>query len=49
MGGQSFKCPECEKWFLLRGALADHLRDKHNITKVQITGTGPLTKLESAQ
>lgn len=29
MGGQSFKCPQCERWFLARGALHNHLLDKH--------------------
>jgi C2H2-type zinc finger len=30
MGGQSFKCPLCPKWFEYTGSLRDHLKDKHN-------------------
>jgi uncharacterized C2H2 Zn-finger protein len=29
VGGQSFKCPKCDKWFLVKGALKDHLQGKH--------------------
>jgi hypothetical protein len=31
MGGQSFKCPKCDKWFLAKGALKHHFQSKHEI------------------
>jgi len=42
MGGQSFKCPLCNKWFLVKGALKNHIKDKHGL-KVELEGTGPST------
>jgi hypothetical protein len=38
MGGQSFKCPLCDKWFLHKGALGDHLKDKHELKNFIIKG-----------
>ncbi|USN15356.1 hypothetical protein KIKIMORA_02100 [Brevundimonas phage vB_BpoS-Kikimora] len=29
MGGASYKCPECGKWFLAMGALREHHRQAH--------------------
>lgn len=41
MGGMSFKCPICEQWFLAKGSLRDHIRDKHEKKNVAIEGIGP--------
>lgn len=29
MGGQSFNCKFCEKWFLQKSSLINHMKDKH--------------------
>ena len=29
MGGYSEKCPYCDKWVTVRGALRDHIKAKH--------------------
>ncbi len=44
MGGQSFKCPLCDKWFLVKGALKNHIKDKHDL-KVELEGTGQTTRI----
>ncbi len=47
MGGQSFRCPHCERWFLARGELHDHLVGKHQKpVGFTIKGTGPVTRIE---
>lgn len=33
MGGQSFKCPLCLKWFFKKQACRDHLVDYHHVEK----------------
>lgn len=43
MGGQSFKCPFCERWVLAVSSLRGHLKDKHMITNAVIEGAGPAT------
>jgi hypothetical protein len=40
MGGQSFKCPMCDKWYLVKGSLRDHIKAKHNLKNFHIVGTG---------
>lgn len=43
MGGQSFKCPICDKWWTLSlSSLRDHMRDKHGMRKVAFTLKGPI-------
>ena len=43
MGGQSYKCPICPKWFFEKGALKDHARDKHGFVRPSISGAGDQT------
>lgn len=45
MGGQSFKCPACHKWFLFKGALKQHINDKHHIHNFFVDGVGPATRI----
>jgi hypothetical protein len=40
MGGKSFKCPLCEKWFLEKKCLKDHALGKHGLENVTIDGVG---------
>lgn len=49
MGGQSFKCPRCAKWFLNKQSLGDHLRDSHGLTKVKIIGVAQNTAVEPTE
>lgn len=46
MGGQSYKCPCCKRWFLSKGALHDHAKDAHALVNIKISGVGPLTVFE---
>lgn len=47
MGGQSFKCPECNRWFLSKGDLSAHLKGKHDYKPhFVIVGVASLTKVE---
>lgn len=47
MGGQSFKCPHCNKWFLEKRALYEHLVGKHDEPKgFRVTGVAEHTKVE---
>lgn len=43
MGGQSFKCPFCERWVLAVYSLRAHLRDKHMIVNATIDSSGSAT------
>jgi hypothetical protein len=44
MGGMSFKCPKCEKWFLGKNGLHNHLIDKHHEQKdFRLDGVAQLT------
>lgn len=45
MGGQSYRCPECLKWFMTRAQLADHLRGKHKLGNFTIVGVATMTKV----
>jgi hypothetical protein len=45
MGGMSFKCPMCNKWYLAKGPLKDHLKDKHQVINVRIEGVGSHVEL----
>lgn len=48
MGGQSYKCPMCNRWFLAKGALRDHLKGKHKcVPPFEIKGVGPLTEVKT--
>lgn len=47
MGGMSFKCPKCDKWFLTKGPLKNHLKDKHQQTPhFKIEGVGSNTYIK---
>lgn len=46
MGGQSYKCPYCDKWFLYQRDLRNHLKDKHGIKPhYSLDGVAYTTKL----
>lgn len=46
MGGRSFKCPLCEKWFLDKAPLRDHLLGKHaRKPPFEIRGTGSAVEI----
>lgn len=45
MGGQSFQCPHCGKWFMERKALSDHAKSKHDYKQPEVLSTGPSTEL----
>jgi hypothetical protein len=45
MGGQSFKCPFCAKWFLSRRSLRDHVKGRYGMANFTIEGTGPVTEV----
>ena len=45
----SFKCPNCERWFVDKSALGQHLVDSHQmIPGFQLTGAAEQTKIEHA-
>lgn len=47
MGGQSFKCPHCAKWFLTRGQVRDHLVGHGEIPGTfTVEGVGSHTRIE---
>jgi|ERR1041385_57435 hypothetical protein len=47
MGGQSFKCPHCDKWFLSKGQLHDHLKGRHGFnSRFEIIGIGSATGIK---
>jgi hypothetical protein len=42
MGGKSYQCPCCKKWYLEMLALREHLKSKHKMpTDAVVSGTGP--------
>lgn len=45
MGGMSFKCPKCDKWYLTKQELKDHLKIKHETAKIKINGIGSYVEL----
>jgi hypothetical protein len=46
MGGMSYKCPKCEKWFFTKWQLHGHLVRKHQEPRgFHIEGTGPITRI----
>lgn len=49
MGGQSFKCPFCERWTLSRHALRDHLKDRHWLKNCIIEGVADATTVTVAE
>ena len=49
MGGQSFKCPKCSKWFIYMGALKDHIKDKHGLVRVVLQGVAESTRISHRQ
>jgi len=49
MGGMSFKCPFCPKWFTDGGAFKAHLQGAHTIKNVTIEGTANHITLWHAQ
>ena len=47
MGGQSFKCPQCDKWFLAKSGVREHLVSKHQEPRgFRVEGTGESTRIE---
>lgn len=47
MGGQSFKCPRCDRWYLSKISLHDHLVGKHQEPKgFVIISIANFTKIE---
>lgn len=49
MGGQSFKCPLCGEWLLSKNRLRDHLKDSHNLYKVEFIESGPYPTISSSE
>lgn len=42
MGGKSYRCPCCRRWFLELHALREHLKSKHKMpVDAAVTGSGP--------
>ena len=45
MGGQSFKCPLCPRWFVPPQNIRQHIKDKHHIHNFKLVGVGPATRI----